>query len=237
VVFSLVLTNGLAAAVSNAVVRDVVSPWLACLPGTVSAPGAYEASTRTVTWPLGTFGAGSNRVLVFSAAVSNAATYFTPITNVATVVSDQTGTNASDAVVLRVPLPFLPDRRFGGGGGNLGSYSNRSALGIACERMPVNLTAGSFANPDGIDFGDPDMKVLAAQASGVRKFGVIAYNGYGTCTTSLGDPFGRAPNRARRAPWSARPGSRFGGRSLLRRHAPASRGAGKRRRAAALQSG
>jgi tetratricopeptide (TPR) repeat protein len=53
----------------------------------------------------------------------------------------------------------------------------------------------------------------------------------------MGDPFGRAPNRARRAPWSARPWSRFGGRSLLRRHAPASRGAGKRRRAAALQSG
>lgn len=103
-------------------------------------------------------------------------------------------------------MPIAPARagpaaqemhRFGGGGGDLGSYANRTALGITFERMPVNISSNDFSNPAGINFGDADMKVAAAQSNGIHKFGIIAYegNGYWPPAASLGPVVARYVER------------------------------------------
>ena len=87
--------------------------------------------------------------------------------------------------------------RFGGGGGDLGSYANRVALGITYERMPVNISSNNLSNPAGINFSDADMKVAAAQSNGIHKFGIIAYegNGYWPPATNLGPVVARYVER------------------------------------------
>lgn len=173
IAFVLVLTNQSALAASNAVVKDTLGALLVCLTNTISGGGAWEEGTKTITWALGIFDGGASTSLTFSATVSTTVTFGAAITNKGIFISDQTGTNTGNAVVLRVPLAVKTTRRFGAGGlNNATNYALRTALGITYARLAVSLTPSQCANPDSITFTGADSIVTNSQAHGLRLFGV-----------------------------------------------------------------
>lgn len=174
VVFSIAITNTSMLVASNVVVRDTLDSQLDCEPGSISSGGAYALFTRTITWTQGTLEAGAGTSFTFRATVAADASYFTPIVNLAAVTTDQTETNWSNAVWLRVPLPVRDEHRFGGGSlMGVTNFVNRMALGITYGRLSISLTPAQCANPYLIDFGPADLALARAQSNGLRAIGLI----------------------------------------------------------------
>jgi uncharacterized repeat protein (TIGR01451 family)/fimbrial isopeptide formation D2 family protein len=114
------LANG---PVTNAVISDPLPAYLTFV--SAADGGTYDAATRTITWNLGTLTASGS--VTFVTTVDQDAPETGPITNVASIVSDQTPESSADASVrvtseqveaaTSTPKPSVPNTALALGNG------------------------------------------------------------------------------------------------------------------------
>lgn len=104
ITYSIAFTNQGIVDATGVVIEDVVDPGLEAI-GPLDG-GSYDPATRTITWDVGTVGAGESGVVRFTAQ-PNPFTGGTTIRNLATATLDQTPPITSNEISLEVP-PTLP---------------------------------------------------------------------------------------------------------------------------------